>query len=165
MYVPNGLHWNNPTGEEILHQLRLVVYPITSFIHPRWLFGISSINYSYRHPNHRPQKWVLPKMVLDGCKKSTTSDSKWPFYPLAWGHLRPLAFLDQLLCRTAQTPRHFLFHSDFRSGFPVALRAADLENFRYLYGIPRPSKPFKNKVFGTKPRVLQNFKENIGFCS
>ena len=32
--------------EEILHQLRLVVYPdyLEGCIHPRWLFGISSIN-------------------------------------------------------------------------------------------------------------------------
>ena len=28
-------------GSEILPQLRLVVYPIQGFIHPRWLFGIS----------------------------------------------------------------------------------------------------------------------------
>ena len=45
----SGPSYNTPShtvdGSEILRQLRLVVYPIIYRVHhPRWLFGISSIN-------------------------------------------------------------------------------------------------------------------------
>ena len=59
--------------EEILHQFtsRIYLY-LQGFIHPRWLFGISSINSMTTHPSlHRPN----PSPQLEtGCLKLLKSD-------------------------------------------------------------------------------------------
>ena len=59
--------------EEILHQFTLRLYHyLQGFIHPRWLFGISSINSMTAHPSlHRPN----PSPQLEtGCLKLLKSD-------------------------------------------------------------------------------------------
>jgi len=89
VHVPNGLHWKNPTVEELLHQLRcsLSHYLQGLYIPDGARFLPSIVIIKYRHPKHWPQKWVLPKMVLDGWKNPPQSnwctfisclEPKWP---------------------------------------------------------------------------------------